>query len=70
MDVVRQFTNRCACGWEFRGSRDAVVDATIDHGRRIHNMEATREQVLAALGDGEDEGGPVIGSEAPEATSR
>ena len=57
MDVVRQFTNRCACGWEFRGSRDDVVDATIEHGRRIHTMEATRDEVLAALGDGE--GGPV-----------
>ena len=43
------YTNRCACGWEVSGSRDEVVDATIDHGRRIHNMEATREQVLAAL---------------------
>jgi predicted small metal-binding protein len=50
MDVVRQFTNRCACGWEFRGSADEVVDATIDHGKRIHNMEATREQVLEAIG--------------------
>jgi predicted small metal-binding protein len=49
MDVVRQFTNRCACGWEFRGTEDEVVDATIDHGRRIHNMEATRGEVLAAL---------------------
>jgi hypothetical protein len=28
---------------------EEVVDATIDHGRRIHNMEATREQVVAAL---------------------
>ena len=49
MDPVRQFTNRCACGWEFRGPLDAVVDATIDHGRRIHNMEATRDQVIEAL---------------------
>jgi predicted small metal-binding protein len=49
MDVVRQFTNRCACGWEFRGTADEVVDATIDHGRRIHNMEATRDEVLVAL---------------------
>ena len=49
MDVVRQFTNRCACGWEFRGTEDEVVDATIDHGRRIHNMEAILEQVLTAL---------------------
>lgn len=58
MDVVRQFTNRCACGWEFRGSRDKVVDATIDHGRRLHNMEATREQVLAALDANDGEAGP------------
>jgi predicted small metal-binding protein len=49
MDEAPAFTNRCACGWEVRGSEDEVVDATIDHGRRIHNMEATREQVLAAL---------------------
>ncbi len=49
MDPVRQFTNRCACGWEFRGPLDAVVDATIDHGERIHNMKAMREQVVAAL---------------------
>ena len=53
MDEARQFTNRCACGWEISGSEDEVVDATIDHGRRIHNMEATREQVLAVLRAGE-----------------
>jgi hypothetical protein len=44
-----EYTNRCACGWEVTGSLDEVVEATIDHGRRIHNMEATREQVVAAL---------------------
>jgi predicted small metal-binding protein len=45
----RRFTNRCACGWTIEGGLDEVVEATIDHGRRIHNMEATREQVVAAL---------------------
>jgi predicted small metal-binding protein len=49
MDDGRQYTNRCACGWEVTGSEDEVVDATIEHGRRIHNMEATRDQVVAAL---------------------
>ena len=44
-----EFTNSCACGWEISGPEELVVDATIDHGRRIHNMEATREQVLAVL---------------------
>jgi hypothetical protein len=43
------YTNRCACGWETRGGLDEVVDTTIDHGRRIHNMEATREEVVAAV---------------------
>lgn len=49
MDDQTQFTNRCGCGWEMTGTLDEVVDATIDHGLRIHNMEATREQVVAAL---------------------
>jgi predicted small metal-binding protein len=47
--MAEQHTNRCACGWEVTGPEDEVVDATIDHGRRIHNMEATRDQVMAAL---------------------
>ena len=43
------YTNRCACGWEISGSMDTVVDATIDHGQRIHNMVATRDEVVAVL---------------------
>ena len=42
-------TNRCACGWEATGPVDEVIEATIEHGRRIHNMEATRDEVLAVL---------------------
>lgn len=49
MTEATEYTNRCACGWEVTGPVDVVVDATIDHGRRIHNMEATRDQVVAAL---------------------
>jgi len=37
----------CACGWEVTGTADEVVAATIDHGARVHNMEATADQVLA-----------------------
>ncbi len=36
----------CACGWQVTGTPDEVVAATIEHGGRVHNMEATREQVL------------------------
>jgi len=38
---------RCACGWELVGTEDEIVSATQEHGRRTHNMLATREQVLA-----------------------
>jgi uncharacterized protein DUF1059 len=55
----RQYTNRCACGWEITGSEDEVVDATIDHGRRIHNMEATRDEVLAVLHPERPAGGGI-----------
>ena len=48
-DDERRYTNRCGCGWTVEGRLDEVVAATIDHGRRIHNMEAEREQVVAAL---------------------
>jgi predicted small metal-binding protein len=40
-------TVRCACGWETSGTEAEVVATTVDHGRRLHNMEATPEQVLA-----------------------
>ena len=40
-------TVRCVCGWETTGPEDAVVEETVDHGRRTHNMVATRDEVLA-----------------------
>lgn len=41
-----KLTVRCVCGWETTGSADEVVAATQEHGRRVHNMLATREDVL------------------------
>ena len=46
-----EITVRCACGWESTGPTDDVVPITIEHGRRVHNMIATREQVLAMAVD-------------------
>ena len=40
-------TVRCVCGWEATGPTEDVVAATSYHGQRIHNMAATREQILA-----------------------
>lgn len=40
-------TVRCACGWETTGTTEEVVVATTEHGEQLHNMSATREQILA-----------------------
>jgi hypothetical protein len=40
-------TVRCVCGWESAGPTEDVIAATSEHGQRVHNMSATREQILA-----------------------
>ena len=42
-----EFIVRCACGWHARGTEDEVVAAAADHGEQVHNMTASREQILA-----------------------
>jgi hypothetical protein len=37
----------CDCGWTCRGSEEEIVAACIARGREVHQMELTREQVLA-----------------------
>jgi len=43
----RELMVRCDCGFEARGDEDKLVPLVQKHGREAHNMEATREQVLA-----------------------
>jgi predicted small metal-binding protein len=38
---------RCDCSFEARGTEADLVPAMQKHAREVHNMEATREQVLA-----------------------
>ncbi len=38
---------KCPCGWEVRGTEDKVAEEGQKHGREVHKMELTREQVLA-----------------------
>ncbi len=40
---------RCACGWEVTGTEEEVIAATQEHAERLHNMHATREDVLARM---------------------
>jgi predicted small metal-binding protein len=45
---------RCACGWETRGdNEDELFAAAIEHGRRIHNMVPTRDEVRAMIVEGD-----------------
>jgi predicted small metal-binding protein len=37
----------CDCGWQARGTEDALVAAAQQHGHDVHDMIPTREQVLA-----------------------
>ena len=38
---------RCDCGFEARGSEEKLIPAVQKHGQEAHNMQVTREQVLA-----------------------
>ena len=38
---------RCDCGFEARGTEDTLVPVVQRHGREAHQMEVSREQVLA-----------------------
>jgi predicted small metal-binding protein len=40
---------RCACGWETVGSEEELIRATEEHGRRVHNMLPTRDEILAMI---------------------
>ena len=46
-DVAVEMVVSCDCGYEARGAEDELVPAVQRHGREAHNMDVTREQVLA-----------------------
>ena len=48
------WTITCACGWTVDGDEDDIVDAAQEHGRRLHNMEITKEQAMAMAAPAED----------------
>jgi predicted small metal-binding protein len=37
----------CACGFEARGEPERLIPLVQQHGRDVHNMSTTAEQVLA-----------------------
>lgn len=51
-----QYELTCACGWTTSGDEDQIVEAAQDHGRKLHNMEVTREQAMAMAAPAESSG--------------
>lgn len=55
---------RCACGWETIGTESELIEATQEHGRRIHNMLPSREEVLAMVIPDDETPGEAGGQES------
>jgi predicted small metal-binding protein len=50
----------CDCGWRFQGSEEELIEACAAHGRDVHDMELSREQILAVARPAEaDDAGPA-----------
>lgn len=39
----------CECGWSARGTEEELIPLVQQHGKEVHGLEVTREQVLAQL---------------------
>lgn len=37
----------CLCGWQCRGTDDEIVVQVQEHGRTVHGIESTRDEILA-----------------------
>jgi predicted small metal-binding protein len=44
--AIQVLVLRCECGVESRGDADELVRLVQEHARSVHNMTATREQIL------------------------
>ncbi|MCI0582210.1 MAG: DUF1059 domain-containing protein [Chloroflexi bacterium] len=41
----------CLCGWQVRGTIDEVVEQVMRHGREVHGLESSRDEILALAVD-------------------
>lgn len=45
--MLKQVT--CECGWNAKGTEEELIPLVQQHGREVHGLEVTRDQVLAQL---------------------
>ena len=41
-----QWQVTCQCGWRVRGVKEEVIKAVQEHGRSVHGLETTEEEVM------------------------
>lgn len=46
-ETERRLVVRCECGYEAKGDEDTVVALISQHASEMHNMRATRDEVLS-----------------------
>jgi predicted small metal-binding protein len=46
LSAIQVLVLRCECGAESRGTADELVRLVQEHAKSVHNMTATREQIL------------------------
>jgi predicted small metal-binding protein len=46
-ETERKLVVRCECGYEAKGDEDEVVALINKHASELHNMRATREEILS-----------------------
>jgi predicted small metal-binding protein len=39
----------CECGWHAEGTEEELIPLVKQHGREVHGLDVTTEQVLAQL---------------------
>jgi predicted small metal-binding protein len=46
-ETERRLVVRCECGYEAKGDEDEVVTLISRHASEMHNMRATRDEILS-----------------------
>jgi predicted small metal-binding protein len=42
-----QWQVTCVCGWRVRGAKEEVIKAVQEHGRSVHGLETSEDEVMA-----------------------
>lgn len=46
-EAPMQWQVTCQCGWRMHGTKEEIIPAVQEHGRSVHELEVSEEQVMA-----------------------